>query len=343
MQKILIDCRFASLHVGLGRYTRELVTHMFALPDAAKRYILLVRKNTETWIPKDAQTIEADIAHYSLQEQTTLPAIIKKSGADLFFSTHFNVPLFCPIPFVVTVHDLILHRYPNHASLLKRIAYRCIIGNAVQKAKSIVAVSNFTAHELSQVYGSGIAKKTMVIHEGVSEIYHPVDEKDVQVVLQKFAIARSYFLYVGNAKQHKNVQMLIDAFHDAQVSDADLLLVSGGSEVPLLTLGANVRILPSVSNIDLPVLYSGARALVTASLYEGYCLPVAEALACGCPVIASHCTVIPETADGHAMLIEPTREAFAQAFQNPPTDRLRYVVGTWEKAADETDKMFNIA
>lgn len=338
MQKILIDCRFASLHVGLGRYTRELVTHMFALPDAAKRYILLVRTSTESWIPKNAQTIEADVDHYSLQEQIVLPRIIRHSGADVFFSPHFNVPLFCPIPFVVTVHDLILHRYPNHASLLRRIAYRCIIGNAVRKAKSIVAVSNFTAEELSQVYGSSVAKKTVVIHEGVSEMYHPVDESDVQVVLQKFGIARSYFLYVGNAKQHKNVQMLIDAFHDAQVSDADLLLVTGGMEATSLVLGEHVRRLSSVSDTDLPALYTGARAFVTASLYEGYCLPVAEALACGCPVIASDCTVIPETADGHGMLIEPTRKTFAQAFQHPPTDRIRYVVGTWEKAAEETQK-----
>lgn len=339
MQKILIDCRFASLHVGLGRYTRELVTHMFALSGAAEKYILLVRHTNEAWIPVGAQTIEADIPHYSVREQIVLPAIIKKSGADLFFSTHFNVPLFCHIPFVVTVHDLILHRYPNHASFFKRIAYRYIIGNAVRKAKSIVAVSNFTAQELSQVYGADIAKKTVVIHEGVSEIYHPVDEKDVQVVRQKFGMTRPYFLYVGNAKQHKNVQMLIDAFHDANVSDVDLLLVSGGTEVASLTLGANVQILPSVSDADLPALYSGARALVTASLYEGYCLPVAEALACGCPVIASNCTVIPETADGHAMLIEPTREAFAQAFQNPPMDRIRYVVGTWEKAAEGIAKL----
>lgn len=332
MQKILIDCRFAALHVGLGRYTRELVTHLYK-QSSSNQYVLLVRNQQEEWIPKDAQTVEADIPHYSLQEQTVLPKIIRLSGADLFFCPHFNVPFFCPVPFIVTVHDLILHRYPNHASLLKRIAYHCIIGNAVRKAKSIVAVSNFTAQELSQVYGSSIAKKTIVIHEGVSDIYHPLYEKVIEVVLQKFAITRPYFLYVGNAKEHKNVQILIDAFHDANLHEADLLLVSGGPEAASLTLGANVRILPSVSDRDLPALYSGANALVTASLYEGYCLPVAEALACGCPVIASNRTVIPETADGHAMLIEPTREAFAKAFLHPPTDRARYVVGTWEKAA----------
>ncbi len=335
MKTILIDCRFAALHAGLGRYTRELVIHLLQRP-AQLRYVLLVRDKKEEWIPGNVDTVEADIAHYSLREQIVLPNIIRSVAPDLLFSPHFNVPFLCPVPFIVTVHDLILHRYPNRASLMKQILYRSIIGRAVKKAEAIVAVSSFTGQELDDTYGPTVAEKTRIILEGVSDVYRPVTASASQKILERHGVRQPYFLYVGNAKQHKNVQVLIDAFHQAALPDAELLLISGGSEVQTLRLPPHVRILSRVTDADLPALYSAARAFVTASLYEGYCLPVAEALACGCPVIASNRTAIPETAAGHAMLVEPTVDAFITAFQNPPVERRPFIVGTWERAAEET-------
>jgi glycosyltransferase involved in cell wall biosynthesis len=338
MNTILIDCRFAGLHAGLGRYLRELVTHLLQRP-AELRYVLIVRDKKEEWIPDGALTVEADIPHYSLAEQTVLPRIIRNACADLLFSPHFNVPLFCPVPFVITVHDLILHRYPNRASWIKQIVYRSIIGHAVHKAHSIIAVSNFTAQELSETYGSSIAAKTQVIHEGVNEIYRPVPPSATHDVLKRHNIHRPYFLYVGNAKQHKNVPLLLEAFQKAQLNDVDLLLVSGGEEARALVLPANVRILSSVSDADLPALYSAAKAFVTGSLYEGYCLPVAEALACGCPVIASNRSAIPETAAGRAMLVEPTVEAFTDALRHSPSLEKPFITGKWARVAEETEAL----
>lgn len=336
MKTILIDCRFAALHVGLGRYTRELVISLLKR-ESNMRFVLLVRNTREEWIPEGTETLEANVPHYSIAEQIVLPRIIRGSNADILFSPHFNVPVFCPVPFVVTVHDLILHRYPNNASFLKQLVYRYTINRAVENAKSIVAVSHFTARELQEMYGSSIGEKTCVVSEGVNDMYRPASEADVGHVLKKHAINRPYFLYVGNAKQHKNVPLLLEAFRKSQKEDSDLLLISAGSEAQSLTLPAHVRVLSAVSDKDLPALYTGARALVTASLYEGYCLPVAEALACGCPVIASNRTAIPETASGHAMLVEPTVDAFAAAFENPPSPIKPVVVGTWEKAAEVTE------
>lgn len=338
MKIILIDCRFAGLNAGLGRYTRELVTHLLDRPSSGLSYKLLVRSIDEAWIPTCADVIEADIPHYSFVEQTALPRIIRNSGAGLLFSPHFNVPFFCPVPFVVTVHDLILHRYPNHASVLKQVLYRMIIGHAVRKAKAIVAVSAFTARELSDVYGSS-AEKIQTISEGVSTIYRPIADYLSKTVLNRLGVTRPYFLYVGNAKQQKNVQMLLDAFEQAGVDNTDLLLVTGGPESASLQLPANARVLNNIADEDLPVLYSSATCTVTASLYEGYCLPVAEALACGCPVIASNRTAIPETAAGHALLIKPTVDAFAMAMRNPPADRHPFIAGSWEMAAEETKNL----
>ena len=339
VKTILLDCRFAAVHAGLGRYTRELVTHLLARQPSGLSHKLLVRDVQEDWIPTGADVIAAPIPHYSIAEQIMLPRIIRASGADVFFSPHFNVPFRCPIPFVVTVHDLILHRYPNHASWLKQMLYRRVFGHAVANAASIIAVSNFTARELSDVYGSSVTGKIQEISEGVSDAYHPISAEEARNIVEKYNIYHPYFLYVGNAKQHKNLPVLLAAFKQAQLPDCDLVLVTGGKEIHTLELPPHVHLLSGIPDADLPALYTAARAFVTPSLYEGYCLPVAEALACGCPVIASNRAAIPETAAGHAMLMEPTADAFAAALQSPPTEREPFVGGSWEKAAEETERL----
>lgn len=333
---VLIDCRFASTHSGLGRYTRELVTHLLRLPEGSTA-VLLVRSKDEAWIPAGVSVIEADIPHYSLSEQTKLPGIIAQSGASLYFSPHFNVPLRCPLPFVVTVHDLILHRYPNQASLPKQLAYRLLIRSAVRRARSVIAISGFTASEIASVYGPSAAAKTTVVLEGVSELYLPASAEKQHALRAAYGLQKPFLLFVGNAKQHKNIPVLISAFQKAALADTELVLVTGGPEAAALSpLPPGVRMLSGLKDEELPVLYSAARAMVTASLYEGYCLPVAEALACGCPVIASNRTAIPEVAGGHAMLVEPAVEAFADAFAHLPPKSAPYIAGTWTECARKT-------
>ena len=311
MLRIGIDCRFARRNAGLGRYTREVVLELIKRNDPI-HYVLFVRARNETWIKNlpvstyySLQT--TNFPHYSLQEQFAFPKIIKQAHIDLLFAPHFNVPLFCPVPFIVTIHDLILHRYPNEAGLCKKIAYRLVMRHAILKSKKIIAVSNFTAEEITSIYGTDLSKKIHVIGEGVQM------QPPMQNIREKFDLQKPFFLYVGNAKQHKNVQMLIDAFQKIGSDAKELILVTGGKEAAHLRLVPGVHILKDVSEADLTALYKEASAFVTASLYEGYCLPVAEALSLGCPVIASDIGAIREIANTRALLIEPTVEAFATA------------------------------
>lgn len=336
MQKILIDCRFAATHSGLGRYSRSIAKELLAL--GGMDYQLLVRSKNEVWIPENASVIEADIPHYSLAEQTTLPRIIASSGADMFFSPHFNVPLNCPVPFIVTIHDLILHRYPNHSSFIKRFAYKMLVKHAVDRAKKIIAVSDFTKSEILKTYGSKIGSKTTVILEGVDEQYRPATSDAIQSLRSVHNLHKPFLLYVGNAKEHKNVRMLIDAFvQSGRGATHELVLLTGGPEAARLEpLPSGVRCIRDVSDETLPVLYSAADALVTASLYEGFCLPVAEALACGCPVIASNATAIPQIASGKATLVEPTLDAFTQALASIPDRPASYRIAEWKDAAKAT-------
>src|SRR6185436_11796887 len=110
MSLVAIDCRFASYHAGLGRYTRELTSALLKRDDPWD-YMLLVKDPAESWLrglPSSPRIVAAPFAHYSFAEQWHLPRVIRESGADLLFSPHFNVPLRSPVPFLITVHDLIL-------------------------------------------------------------------------------------------------------------------------------------------------------------------------------------------------------------------------------------------
>ncbi len=345
VMRVAVDCRFAGTQTGLGRYARELVSALLRRKDGIL-YILLVRSSDEPWIaelPQPVETISVPAPHYSLREQWEIPRAVQSANADLFFALHFNVPFFCPVPFVVTIHDLILHRYPNQASLAKQIAYRLLMARAIRRARRIISVSAFTRSELKHFYGKRIAAKTTTVHEGVSPLFSRSSEDEIADVRRKYDLHSPFFLYVGNAKQHKNVQMLIDAFEEVRNQKAEvrreLVLVTGGRERELLRLADDVRVIEKVADTDLPSLYSAADAFVTASLYEGFGLPVAEAERCGCPVIAAKRASIPEIASASTILLEPTVQAFAAAmsrtsFPSPTPARL-----LWDDTAAHTARI----
>jgi glycosyltransferase involved in cell wall biosynthesis len=267
--------------------------------------------------------------------------MLKASGVDLLFCPHFNVPLLCPVPFVVTIHDLILHRYPNQASALRRLAYRAVMRHAVGSSRAIIAVSAFTESEVKRFFGKGAANKTRVIRQAVSGEFHRKSASSCSAVLQKYALKKPFFLYVGNAKEHKNVQMLIDAYASLGNTDTELVLVTGGAEASRLMLRDGVRILSDIADHDLPCLYFFAACFVTASLYEGFGLPVWEAAACGCPVIVTNRGALPEIAAEGSRIVEPMVEELAEAMRDPPSPIETGGVRTWEQVAEQTALVLN--
>ena len=341
--RIGIDCRFASLHAGLGRYTRELVTHLLMRNDDVEYVLFVSDTDHHSWIPPVSTThyslLTTHSKHYSLSEQVKFPLKIKRSGIDLLFSPHFNVPLFCPVPFVATIHDLILHRYPNQASPMKQRAYRMVMKHTVKKAASLVAVSAFTADELAKKYGKNLRKKISVIHEAASPEFSRKTAGACAPVLRKYDLRKPFFLYVGNAKEHKNVQMLIDAYRALGSTDTELVLVTGGKEARALRVCDGVKLLQEVTDGDLPCLYHFAVCFVTASLYEGFGLPVLEAQASGCPVIVTNRGALPEIAPPGARIVEPTIDALTEALAEPPSPSDPGRMRTWEEVAEETATM----
>jgi glycosyltransferase involved in cell wall biosynthesis len=331
-----IDCRFARFQAGIASYTRQLVEAITML-NTDTTIVLFVFNKKEAWIKNihNVKIVEFPVKHYSLAEQLKFPSFIKKSKVDLMLFTQFNVPMRCPVPYVVTVHDLTLHTHPGDVSLLKKAGYRFLMKYAVTNAKQVIAVSNFTKSELQKFYGEAIATKTVVIHHGIHHSFTPQPQKVINRAKEKYRLKKPYILYVGGSKVHKNIPFLIDVFTESNIRE-ELVLVSGGPGVESLTLPKNVKWLQNVPDEDLPGLYSGARCFVTASLLEGFGLIIAEAESCNCPVIAMMGSSIDEVASDEAVLLPPQKQHWLKALKQLPPRPLQRPVWLWQTAAKKT-------
>jgi glycosyltransferase involved in cell wall biosynthesis len=323
MALVGIDCRFGSALGGLGTYTRHLVTALIERSDPWS-YVLFVDDAHAEWIrtlPRvSVKIVQAPFPHYSFQEQFEFPNLIQDSEPDLFFFPHFNAPLSCTIPFICTVHDLILHRFPNESGMLKRLAYRFVLRQALGRACEITTVSDYTKSDIHAVYGTLFDDKISVVYPGVSSSFVKQSEETLHTARLKYRLDQPYLLYVGNCKEHKNVPVLIDAFQRARLPGVELILLTGGRETAHLKRTEGVRVLSGVAEEDLPAVFAASLGCVTATLLEGFCLPLIEAMACHTPVLATWAGPIPEVCGGHALLAEPTVEAMAEGMHSLVTD-----------------------
>lgn len=341
-RRIAIDCRFGGLHAGIGIFTRNIVSALLEL-GTGDTYVLLVRSADESWLQNLSGAHEVsvvDLPYYSLREQRVLPSLLRSLKIDLLYCPHFAAPVFSSVPFAITVHDLILHTYPGDASLAKRWGYRILLRMALARAKTVVAVTNYVKQEIDSYYGANIASKTIVSGEGTGLAFTPRSNAEQHTARQTYGLKKDFFLYVGNAKVHKNVPLLIDAFVQSG-TDAELVLVMSQKEAKTLgMLPSSVRVVSDVDDDTLAALYSAATAFVTTSKAEGFCLPLAEALACGCPAIVPNDGPFPEVAKGNAMLVERTPDAFIHALRHPPTLNTPCLDWSWNEAAEHVEASF---
>ena len=225
--KIGIDARFfGPKQKGLGRYVQKLVENLEKVNSTNKFVIFLRKENWDEYKPTNSnfKKVLADYKWYGLKEQIFMPFKIRKSGIDLMHFPHFNVPIFCFKPFIITIHDLILKKFPtSRASTLtpflyslKNLAYKIVIFSAVKRAKKIIAVSNYTKKDVLKYFKIN-KDKIEVIYEGVSSQSRS-DLFGVTFLQKRLHQKGLTLLYVGNAYPHKNLERLILAF-DKLVKD----------------------------------------------------------------------------------------------------------------------------
>lgn len=324
INRLGIDARFyGPVGKGLGRYTQEIVDNIIKL-DQANQYVIFLSRENYNSFPGANNRIKkvlADFKWYGLAEQILFPLFIWRQRLNLMHFPNFNVPLFSPVKFVVTIHDLILIKFPTQRATtlapviykIKNFFYKIVITMAVKRARRVLAVSEYTKQEVTKQFKIKPGK-VIVTYEGVADFLgREISQTKPQDILIKYYITKSYLLYVGNAYPHKNLEGLIKVFKEINQENENLKLVLVGKEDyfyrRLKSQSGNsseVVIFPGyVPDSDLKVLYSQALAYVCPSFYEGFGLPALEAMAFGLPVISSNKTCLPEILGQAAIYFNP--------------------------------------
>ncbi|MEK7521787.1 MAG: glycosyltransferase family 1 protein [Patescibacteria group bacterium] len=313
MATIGIDARlWGTKHTGIGRYTQKLIENLRGL-DIENEYVIFCRseniKNIETspgW-----KKVVADIPHYSLGEQTSLVQIFLKENLDLLHVPHFNVPVFYPKAFCITIHDILWHSkkgfdvttLPPIKYLAKYAGYRLVVKSAASRAKAIFVPSKSVANEVEKRFPD-VKQKVYVTYEGVDALSRGGKKDD-----------RNYLLYVGNLYPHKNVETLVHALSRYHVLEHGNKLIVVSRKTAFLgkfrkfikTKNAKkfVELKTNVDDKELGSLYKNAKAFIFPTLSEGFGLPGLEAMSASTPVVCSDIPVLREVYGNAPLYFDP--------------------------------------
>lgn len=360
--KICIDARWIFEELsGIGVYTRELMREL-SLQDTTNTYVCLFdsqavldRTREETGFDENSawSAVLVDYSIFSLANQLKLPGWLKRNHIDVYHSPNWMIP-FLAFPAgkrgrtacVVTVHDLIPLLFPNHAprSKKKRFfpVYKAMMRALGSRADAMVAVSQASANDIVEHLGVERAR-VHVVHNGVSARYQPAELPREPMIL-----------YVGRFDPYKNVPLLVEAFAQAreQLGQTMHLMIIGtpdprypetGETITRLGLTQVIDQRKYVSDAELLAAYQTARMLVLPSSYEGFGLPVVEAMACGTPAICSNASSLPEVAGAAGVLVPPGEvdalaAAIVSVWSDPPaSDALTSQAAkfSWSRSATE--------
>lgn len=314
--KIVLDARMYGLeHGGIGRYVVNLVEQLQKLDDK-NDYTLLLRKGyfSQLNMPDRWKKVLVDARHYSFKEQFSVARSLESLKPDLVHFPHFNVPVFYRGKYIVTIHDLLMHKRGAAATTLhpmayfiKRVGYKLVFENSIKRAHKIIVPTSFVKSEVVKAYPA-VADKLEVIYEGVDESIF--GGRVTSGYLRRNKIKKPYFLYVGNVYPHKNVGRLVEA---AASAEAKLVVVTPRNvfqkrlEEFVKSHNAQdyVHFTGYVEDRDLSTLYKNAAAFVYPSLEEGFGLPGLEAMVNKCLVLASDTPVFKEVYKDNAIYFNP--------------------------------------
>lgn len=363
--KIGIDMRMLNWS-GIGRYTYNLVDGLMRI-DKDNEYILFLNEDdidNYTITNENFSKKPLSSKVFSLEGHYQLTSSLWRERLDLFHSLHFPVPLLWRHNLVTTIHDLIPLIYPESLpSRMSRIYCYLMMRAAARKSRRVIANSYYTGRDIVR-YLKISESKVKVIYEGVNENYHPVqNESRLRKVKERYKTSEKFIFYVGHWKPYKNILRLMRAFHKLKIkTKIPHKLVIGGRkdpnyrEIPALARNLGLEddiIFPGyIPEEDLPILYSAAKLFIFPSLYEGFGLPVLEAMACGVPVVSSNTSSLPEIAGDAAIFVNPcSTEEIAQAMQEVLRDEklrqkliqkglARAKLFAWEKTSRETLQVY---
>ena len=267
---------------------------------------------------KNVHIIELTCPSYPLWEQWALPRAAKKYGVEILHCTSNTAPIWCNIPLVLTLHDIIFlePRDKQNHSLYQNMGWlyrRLDVPKILNKCRRIITVSNFEMENI--ISKLGIPRERMaMIYNGYNNWFKPIE--DTSHVTQKYIADEGYFFFLGNTDPKKNTERTLVAYSKyLQQSDVKRKLLMADLDAEYLNgiiqrnhienIKEHILIPGYIVNSDLPYIYNGAFAFLYTSLRESFGIPLLEAMACGTPVITSNTSSMPEIAGHNAILVNP--------------------------------------
>jgi glycosyltransferase involved in cell wall biosynthesis len=323
---VVLDARYiAWRQSGVGAYAQRLITGLATI-DRSNRYTCLVAADGPG-LPVQQLNVAAAPTRVSFEDHLRgdlwllgyLPFRLRALRADVYHGPAVFLPhIKLGYRTVVTIHDLVSFRFPETVPWRYSVYMRLMTRLAARSADRIIAVSHATKTDLVETLGVAPGK-VVVIHEAVgAEFTRPLSPATIDAAVRRYGLRHPYCLFVGNLEPRKNLPALIEAFAEVRrrfkMDGRSMQLALVGTRAWLHAgifraverhgLGDDVAFTGYVPIGDLPALYGGAACFVFPSLYEGFGLPVLEAMAAGAPVIAARTGSIPEVAGDAALLVD---------------------------------------
>jgi alpha-1,3-rhamnosyl/mannosyltransferase len=287
-----------------------------------------------------------------------VPQAISRLGADLYHSPYYLMPYRPRAATVLTVYDVIPLRHPEHSTQRARLLFRLSTRLALRAARRVIAITENARQDFVGEFAVPPDKIT-AIPLGVDPSFRPAGAVAVREVRAKYQLPERFALYLGSNKPHKNLVGLVRAW--TTLPDPPAALVVAGAwddrypdarQIAASCGDKTISWIGRIAEVDLPALYSAARVFIFPSLFEGFGLPVVEAMACGAPVICSNVTALPEVAGDAAQLFDPTdQSALARVIQQTLDDETllaqlrgkglaRAARFSWERTAAQTLEIY---
>lgn len=322
---------------GIGWYTYEVMKRMVQDHPEDEFFFLFDRPYDEKFIfgPNVKGVVVSPPARHPvlwyIWFEHAVPGVLKKIKADVFFSPDGYCSLKSRIPTLMTMHDLAYLHYPGQVDSITERYYRYFVPKFLQRAEKVTTVSDYVKNDITTNLKIS-SDKIFRAYNGARNEFQPVDENAKQSIRNQFSDGMEYYLYYGAIHPRKNILNLIGAFEKFKSlsgSPKKLLLV-GRMAWQTKEIEHRIKISPYIADIkhidyldsSLPLLVASAKAIVYVSLFEGFGLPVLEAMKSGVPVITSNVTSMPEVAGDAALCVNPGDiSEIANALEKVETDK----------------------
>jgi glycosyltransferase involved in cell wall biosynthesis len=313
---------------GMDMVALELIRHLQQI-DKENEYVIFVRPDEDNKVISETgnfKIVELNSGSFPQWEQVALPKAAEKHGCEILHCTSNTAPVFCKVPLIVTLHDIIymessawqlLSGKGSNYQKFGNVYRRMVVPAIIKKAKKIITVSDFEKDCIGDYFGMQTDNRLVTVYNGVSEYFKPVtDTSRLKEVKEKYQLPDWFFFFLGNTHPKKNTKGTLKAFSDflRQSGSAMKLVMIDYDRNELERLLAEIQdpalinhivLTGYIANSDLPAIYSQCQAFLYPSLRESFGIPIIEAMACGAPVVTSNTSSMPEVAGNAALLVDP--------------------------------------